>query len=340
MPAKKKAKQAKAASKQEQPKGRNQSKGKQAVKETPKSDPKRAGSATKVSSGVKKTKSDEEIVKVITKGGAAVDTLVPNKDAYRVLQDGGKTYSATLNQSNLGANNNKFYIIQVLLHESSGQIFNWNRWGRVGVPGQTALNGPMPKNNAINAYQSKYRDKAIKGGYKEIEIKYDDEKEQEKPAKGKGKEKKNQTKSKMDQGLQNLINLIFDINIMNNTMKEIGYDAKKMPLGRLGESTIKEAYDVLNKLSQAVKKKDKTLMTKLSGDFYTLIPHDFGFKNMANFILDNEEKVKNKLTMLSTISDLKITSKLIDQKTDDNESILDQRYKKLGCKITTLDPKS
>ena len=38
----------------------------------------------------------------------------------------------------------------------------------------------------------------------------------------------------MDQGLQNLIKLIFDVNIMNNTMKEIGYDAKKMPLGKLG----------------------------------------------------------------------------------------------------------
>ena len=43
----------------------------------------------------------------------------------------------------------------------------------------------------------------------------------------------------MDDSLQGLINLIFDVNIMNNTMKEIGYDAKKMPLGRLGESTIK-----------------------------------------------------------------------------------------------------
>lgn len=52
-------------------------------------------------SGIKKTKSDEQIVKVITKGGAAVDSLVPNKDAYRVFQDGGKIYSATLNQSKL-----------------------------------------------------------------------------------------------------------------------------------------------------------------------------------------------------------------------------------------------
>jgi len=44
----------------------------------------------------------------------------------------------------------------------------------------------------------------------------------------------NEVKSKMDVGLQKLINLIFDINILNNTMKEIGYDAKRMPLGKLG----------------------------------------------------------------------------------------------------------
>ena len=115
----------------------------------------------------------------------------------------------------------------------------------------------------------------------------------------------------MAEPLQNLIKLIFDVNVLNNTMKEIGYDAKKMPLGRLGDSTIKEAYGVLKQLADAVKKKDKNAMMKLSGDFYSLIPHDFGFQKMANFVLDNDEKVKTKLTMLNTISDLKVTSKLL-----------------------------
>jgi poly [ADP-ribose] polymerase len=43
----------------------------------------------------------------------------------------------------------------------------------------------------------------------------------------------------MDESLQRLMGLIFDVNLMNNTMKEIGYDAKRMPLGKLGDSTIK-----------------------------------------------------------------------------------------------------
>ena len=118
MPAKQKAKQAKVAAKQADDKSRSKSTKKpEAPKSTPKADPKRGGSSTdnkKATSGVKKTKSDEQIVKVITKGGAAVDSLVPNKDSYRVYQNGSKIYSATLNQSNLDANNNKFYIIQIL----------------------------------------------------------------------------------------------------------------------------------------------------------------------------------------------------------------------------------
>lgn len=81
-------------------------------------------------------------------------------------------------------------------------------------------------------------------------------------------------------------------------------------------------------------------MTKLSGDFYTLIPHDFGFQKMSNFIINNEEKIKEKVGMLSTISGMKVTTKLLDQKGNDDDSIIDQNYKKLGCSIKAVDKKS
>jgi len=34
-----------------------------------------------------------------------------------------------LNQTNIGNNNNKYYVIQVI--QSGGQYYSWNRWGRV-----------------------------------------------------------------------------------------------------------------------------------------------------------------------------------------------------------------
>ncbi len=84
-----------------------------------------------------------------------MDSFVPSKENYRVFQDGGKVYAATLNQANLDHNNNKFYIVQVLLNEKTGAIHVWNRWGRVGVPGQNCLKGPFPKDAAIRDYNNK-----------------------------------------------------------------------------------------------------------------------------------------------------------------------------------------
>lgn len=105
---------------------------------------------------------------MVTKGGAVVDSGVPNKDQYRVFQDGGKSYSATLNQANMDHNNNKFYIVQILMNEKNNQLTVWNRWGRVGSPGQNCMKGPFDKVRAINEYSSKVRDKTVKGDYREI----------------------------------------------------------------------------------------------------------------------------------------------------------------------------
>ena len=40
--------------------------------------------------------------------------------------------------------------------------------------------------------------------------------------------------------------------------------------------------------------------------------------------------------MLEAISDMKITTKLLDQEGDEDTAVLDQNYKKLGCSIKTL----
>jgi poly [ADP-ribose] polymerase len=68
---------------------------------------------------------------------------------------------------------------------------------------------------------------------------------------------------------------------------------------------------VLSSLATAIKTKKHEDIKSLSSQFYSLIPHDFGFQKMINFILDTEEKVKQKLDMLAAISDMKITTKLL-----------------------------
>lgn len=57
---------------------------------------------------------------------------------------------------------------------------------------------------------------------------------------------------------------------MNNQMKEIGYDAQKMPLGKLAKSSILKGYEALKGLMEEIKgKKRSDVINRLSSDFYS-----------------------------------------------------------------------
>src|SRR5688500_16020716 len=66
-------------------------------------------------------------------------------------------YDCILNQTNIGANNNKFYVIQLL--SKGGKFYAWTRWGRVGEVGQSALVGPTNVDAALKAFQGKFKHK-------------------------------------------------------------------------------------------------------------------------------------------------------------------------------------
>ena len=87
-------------------------------------------------------------------GKAPVDSLCPLASSSEVHQD----YDAMLNQTNIGANNNKFYVIQVL-KDKDGKFYAWNRWGRVGEPGQNTMKGPVSEAEAIKDFEKKFQDK-------------------------------------------------------------------------------------------------------------------------------------------------------------------------------------
>eukprot|EP00299_Pterocystis_sp_00344_P007343 c233_g1_i1.p1 GENE.c233_g1_i1~~c233_g1_i1.p1 ORF type:complete len:196 (+),score=43.41 c233_g1_i1:50-589(+) len=66
-------------------------------------------------------------------------------------------YDCLLNQTNIGGNNNKFYVIQLL--EVQDNYYVWKRWGRVGESGQNTLVGPTSLFNAIKDFKMKFREK-------------------------------------------------------------------------------------------------------------------------------------------------------------------------------------
>lgn len=130
--------------------------------------------------------------------------------------------------------------------------------------------------------------------------------------------------------------------MMNNAMKEIGYDAKKMPLGKLAKSSIMKGYQALKGLMDEIKggKKRAAIINDLSGQFYSYIPHDFGFAKMQNFVLDTQPKVKAKLEMLQSLEDIQVFTKMLDEGGISDVNELDSNYLKLGTTITPLDKDS
>lgn len=80
---------------------------------------------------------------------------------HQVYASDTDTWDAMLNQTNIGANNNKFYVLQ-LLHpiSSNTSCILYTRWGRVGERGASQTKGPFPSITAISEFKKQFRSKA------------------------------------------------------------------------------------------------------------------------------------------------------------------------------------
>ena len=324
---------------------------KEEEKEEEEEKPKRKKRKNKKDKKEPEAKDVTPIVKKIDKK-AIVDKYYPDRSQYHIYQDAenvfnGQFFSCTLNKSDVGKNNNKFYIIQLLEHDSDNSLVLFTRWGRIGVPGQheekdvDAKSGPR-------LFMKKYRDKT-KGGYQEIFIDYEAEVQKEDlPKENNGKkEKKNKKKfnNTLDEDVMDLIRLIYNKKMINDNLHEIGYDSNKMPLGKLSHVTLKNGLNILKEIESELKKSkpDESNLSQLSSNFYTQIPHNFGFQKMSNFIIDSIEKVKEKINMISSLSDMKITLKILenadsesDEYENQEEKQLNDYYKQLNCDIKKI----
>jgi predicted DNA-binding WGR domain protein len=63
----------------------------------------------------------------------SVDTHCTITDPCHVLEEDNEVFHAMLNQTHVGANANKFYLMQLLEADKGGVYWLWSRWGRVGV---------------------------------------------------------------------------------------------------------------------------------------------------------------------------------------------------------------
>ena len=128
--------------------------------------------------------------------------------------------------------------------------------------------GPSSFEAAEKDFNKKFKDKsghkwedrsepAKKGKYTFLERSYEDDDEGDGDDGVKKEEDDDddapQVDSKLPRQTQRLVELIFNQNHFNAVLESIGYNANKLPLGKLSKTTLKQGFDHLNELASLIK---------------------------------------------------------------------------------------
>ncbi|KAL8725532.1 MAG: hypothetical protein Q9166_007286 [cf. Caloplaca sp. 2 TL-2023] len=292
-----------------------------------------------------------------------------HEDAIVYIDDDGIIHDASLNQTNIGGNNNKFYRLQLLYAADDNVYFTHTRWGRVGDFGQVKTMGPFDSlDAAMKEFNKKFKDKsghkwedrgepAKKGKYTFIERSYeDDDDEQSTPKQEDRLDEKQEEKvqSKLPVQTQRLIELIFNQKHFNAVLEGIGYNADKLPLGKLSKKTLEQGFKHLQELAALIKHpklagdkyqiSQKEAIEDFSNKYYSTIPHEFGRTRPVP--IDNDDILRKETSMLDTLSDMEVANTIMKTTQDNKKDVeavnmLDKRFKELNMdEMTPLDHKS
>jgi len=209
-------------------------------------------------------------MKVIRKGRSVVDAYYKDGEQYHVLEEGKECFTVMLNMADVTAGirgRNTFWACQVLEHDTKKNDFMvYRRWGRVGESGNNTVKAFSNASSAKALFFAQYTDKTandwdtrnnfekVPGKMYPVDVDYGDD---ENADSSKLLDVSKATNSKLPQRVQSIISLMFDIEMMKSTLAELEIDVKKMPLGKLTKTQIKEGYTCLSEISRAIDRSDK-----------------------------------------------------------------------------------
>ena len=229
------------------------------------------------------------------------------------------------------------------------------RWGRVGYRGQTNL-GRFGNNldGAKSEFSKKFLIKTqnhwderdqfekVAGKYDLVKMDYSNPETQDSTDEVDTKHKPRSStvkdesvESKLPSSVQELISLICNIKVMEETVMEMEYDTKKSPLGKITVEQIRAGYNALKQISDCVEKgkiKSKEHL-EACNQFYTRIPHEFGFRKPP--LIETQQQVKKKLELLETLSDIQVALKILSS-VDDGLNPIDRKYEQLKVDIAPV----
>eukprot|EP01016_Furgasonia_blochmanni_P020894 TRINITY_DN2327_c0_g1_i1.p1 TRINITY_DN2327_c0_g1~~TRINITY_DN2327_c0_g1_i1.p1 ORF type:complete len:471 (+),score=40.54 TRINITY_DN2327_c0_g1_i1:65-1477(+) len=250
----------------------------------------------------------------------------------RYISEDNKAYSVDLNRVNIGRNLNEFYTIQVLESNDIPRGY-WvsMRWYRLGETGETKLEGPLNSlAMAIKVFSDVVEQQIAVEGYT---LYYSNEPSDVK-APAMAIEKAAQPS--IPPQVADLVRILFARELLEGTIRQMGYDSVKIPLQHLTRNNIQRGYEALRILSQLLKGDQSPIATiqNICNDFYTYIPHDLRDKPISYILLDTPEKIVAKIELLETLEMSQIALRHIQEGGSNIQTI----FSKLDCKIQPLSP--
>lgn len=250
---------------------------------------------------------------------------------------------ATLNQTDLESNSNKYYIMQLLKHDIMDSYFIISRSGRVGYENKKEIKCFLKENKAIEDFNNEFYDRTgylwkdrldmikKKGKYDYVEMKINDE--CDKIMKFKSSES---NVCDLDVHVEKLVKMIFDIEMFHDTMEKLSIDVTSAPLGKISSKQINKAYGILSQIQELIKNNvemtDKQYVT-LSSEFYTFIPTSHGNQKLP--IIVTEPQIKEKMELLKVLSEMEIVNNILSQMSPGLPQTM-QQYKSLKSEIKVV----
>lgn len=299
------------------------------------------------------------VVKQVVKGRAAVDQYA---DAHlisgcHVLDQGGdNVWDALLTLTNIDANNNKFFVLQVLEEDKNAPKYHlFTRWGRVGAQGQKKVQTFSSVQEAQNNFKKKFKEKSgnnwedaksfvpKSNKYVLIHKDYGVEEDNNNNASSNNNNNNNDGGSAPKQAkLENVpestlpskvkafVALIWDEKKMQEMLASFEFDLKKNPLGKMKKVTLMQGLAKLKEIEENLDA-PKSVLSKLSSEYYSLIPHNFGMKVPP--VIRTSADLQREVDLVTALGEIEIAKNLVEVPDSIAVNPLDAQYAKLKSEI-------
>ena len=141
--------------------------------------------------------------------------------------------------------------------------------------------------------------------------------------------------SKLPQAVKQFVQQLTDVSALSATLAALHIDVNRAPLGKLTRTQIAKGYRILSKLQNAINSDNGAKCRELSNDFYSAIPHNFGFSVPPT--VKTVQQLQELEQTLFTLTQVDIAFRALKSKKA-NVHPTDFAYNAMGARMLPIPP--